>query len=135
MKLNNRGESEVLETMGLAILVIGVIAALMFLLPIWNVWRAGLSGEAELNRAEQTRQILVAQAQGEKDAARLRADAIAIVGQAAKDFPEYRTQEFLGAFAEALREGHIAQIMYIPTEAGIPITEAGRAVPRVEKGE
>jgi hypothetical protein len=37
--------------------------------------------------------------------------------QAAQDFPEYRTQEFIGAFAEALKEGKIAQIMYVPTEA------------------
>ena len=44
----------------------------------------------------------------------------------AKDFPEYRTQEFIGAFADALREGKITQIMYVPTEANIPITEATR---------
>lgn len=99
--------------------------ALFFGLPMWNVWRSGLSGEAKMKSAEQTRKILVIQAEAERDAARLRAEAIAIVGKAATDFPAYRQQEFLGAFAEALKEGHISQIMYIPTEAGIPITEAG----------
>lgn len=48
------------------------------------------------------------------------------MGQAAKDFPEYRQQEFIGAFAEAMKDGKIQQIIYVPTEAGIPITEAGR---------
>jgi regulator of protease activity HflC (stomatin/prohibitin superfamily) len=70
--------------------------------------------------------VQIIQASAEKEAAQLRADAIAIIGKAAQDFPEYRTQEFIGAFAEALKEGKITQIMYVPTEANIPITEAGK---------
>jgi regulator of protease activity HflC (stomatin/prohibitin superfamily) len=72
------------------------------------------------------RRVQIFQASAEKEAAQLRADAIAIIGKAAQDFPEYRTQEFIGAFAEALKEGKVQQVMYIPTEANIPITEAGR---------
>jgi hypothetical protein len=101
----------------------------------FKVWAAGytveqerLVGEAEFVRAEQNRKILVEQARAEKDAATLRAEAIEIVGQAAKDFPEYRYQEFLGAFGEAFRDGTIDQIVYVPTEGMIPITEAGRLV-------
>lgn len=99
----------------------------------FKVWAAGytvqqeqLVGEAEFVRAEQNRRILVEQARAEKDAALLRAEAIEIVGQAAKDFPEYRYQEFLGAFGEALQSDQVEQIVFIPTEANIPITEAGR---------
>ncbi len=55
-----------------------------------------------------------------------RAEAIKIVGQAAKDYPEYRNQEFIGAFAHAIQDGRISQIIYVPTEANIPITEARR---------
>lgn len=102
-----------------------VILVLMFGIPIWNVWRSTLSGEALLKQAQQTRQIQVAQAQGELDAAKLRAQAISIVGKAAKEYPEYRQQEFIGAFAEALKEGKMDQIIYVPTEANIPIIEAG----------
>jgi regulator of protease activity HflC (stomatin/prohibitin superfamily) len=87
-----------------------------------------LTGEAEYVRAEQNRRILVEQARAEKDAAVLRAEAIEIVGQAAKDFPEYRLQEFLGAFGEALQSDNIDKIVFIPTEANIPVTEAGRTV-------
>ena len=43
-----------------------------------------------------------------------------------KDFPEYRLAAYTEALAEAVQDGNIRQIMYIPTEAGIPITEAGR---------
>lgn len=102
------------------------IISLFFLFPMWNVWRAGLEGEALLKKAEQTRMIQIQQAKGEKEASQLRADAIAIVGKAAKDFPEYRQQEFIGAFAEALQAGKVHQIIYVPTEANIPIMEAGR---------
>jgi hypothetical protein len=101
----------------------------------FKVWVAGytvekqrLVGEAEFVRAEQNRRILVEQARAEKDAATLRAEAISIVGQAAKDFPEYRYQEFLGAFGEALQSDEVDKIVFIPTEANIPITEAGRTV-------
>ncbi len=104
---------------------VSIVIGLMFALPIWNVWKSGLTGEAALKQAEQTRQIQIQQAKGEKEAAQYRADAIAIVGKAAKEFPEYRQQEFIGAFAEALHSGKINQIIYVPTEAGIPILEAG----------
>jgi len=94
--------------------------------PQYGVWSAGMVGEAALMKARQERQILVTQAQAERDAAVMRAEAIRIVGGAAKEFPEYRQQEFIGAFAEALKEGKMQQIIYVPTEANIPITEAGK---------
>lgn len=98
----------------------------MWIYPKYNVYSQEMTGRAELARADQNRQILVTQAQAEKEAATLRAEAIAIVGAKAKEFPEYRTQEFIGAFAEALKDGKVSQIIYVPTEANIPITEATR---------
>ena len=95
--------------------------------PQYNVYSSRLSGEAALAHAESTKKVLVTQAQAEKDSAQLRADAIKIVGQAAKDFPEYRQQEFIGAFAEAMQNGKIDKIIYVPTEANIPIIEARAA--------
>jgi regulator of protease activity HflC (stomatin/prohibitin superfamily) len=113
--------------------IIGIIAgtilfilSAMFGLPVYSVWQQGLKGEAELARAQQSRQIAVAQALAEREAATARAQAIAIMGEAAHKYPEYRHQEFIGAFAEALREGRINQIIYVPTESQIPILEAGK---------
>lgn len=83
-------------------------------------------GKAILAEAESAKQARIETAKAERDSAELTAEAIRIVGEAAKQYPEYRTQEFIMAFGEALREGRINQIMYIPTESNIPITEAGR---------
>lgn len=102
------------------------VGALMIGLPQYKVWQQGLSGKANLAKAEQERRILIEQAKAEEESASIRARAIKIVGQAAKDFPEYRVQEFMGAFAEALQSGEIDQIIYVPTEANIPLMEAGK---------
>ena len=108
------------------LVLIVLVGAVMAGCPTYNVYSARMEGEAVVARANGAKMALVAQATAEKDAAQLRADAIKIVGQAAKDFPEYRQQEFIGSFAEALHQGKISQIIYVPTEANIPITEAGR---------
>ena len=123
---------------GFAWMILGLIILALLWTPLVGPWSAERRGMAELRQAQQNRQILVEQAEAqrqvailraeaEKEAASLRAAAIEVVGQAAQDFPEYRNQEFIGAFAEALQEGKIGQIIYVPTEANIPILEAGRA--------
>ena len=109
--------------------VVAFVLTLMFGIPLYLVWQQGLRGEASLARAEQERQILVEQARAERDSAILRAEAISIVGAAARDFPEYRVQEFIGSFGEALQNGTIEKLVFVPTEANIPIVEAGRTVP------
>lgn len=116
-------------------LIVGVVCLVGFLLlivlpfggPLYNVWNMGKLGEAKLKQAEQEKQILIEQAKAEVEAAKLRAEAIEIVGESAQKYPEYRLQEFLGAFGEALNNGEVDQIIYVPTEANIPIMEAGRA--------
>ena len=106
--------------------VVGLLAGLMFGWPVYKVWQQEKAGQAMLARADQERQILVTQARAELEAAQARADAIEIMGEAAQKYPEYRNQEFIGAFAEALKEGNVSQIIYVPTEANIPILEAGK---------
>jgi hypothetical protein len=101
--------------------------------PQYEVYKQRLAGEAVLAHSTFSREVQVRQAQGEKEAAVLRAEAIKTVGQATKDFPEYRQQEFIGAFAEAVKEGKISQIIYVPTEANIPITESRRLEPPAKK--
>lgn len=108
------------------IVLLGLVAVGMWGYPQYNVYNQEMEGKAQLTKADQTRQILVTQAKAEKEAAELRAQAIQIVGKAAKEYPEYRQQEFIGSFAEALKEGKMSQIIYVPTEANIPITEAGK---------
>ena len=107
-------------------IVIACVVLLMAGCPYYDVYTQGMRGKAELARADQNRQIVVTQAAAEREAAVQRAEAIKIMGEAAKQYPEYRQQEFIGAFAEAVKDGRINQIIYVPTEANIPITEAHR---------
>ena len=97
--------------------------------PKYHVWEQGLKGEAKHRKAEQERQVLVERAKAEMQAAEFQAKAIGVVGEAAKKYPEYRYQEFLRAHSEALERCEI-DLIYVPTEANIPLTEAGRALGR-----
>jgi hypothetical protein len=103
-----------------------IIGAAMYGIPNYTVWQQGLAGEAKLKRAGQEKLIMIEKAKAEVEAAKYRSKAIALIGEMAKKYPEYRQQEFIGAFAEAMEEGNIDQIIYVATEAGIPILESNR---------
>lgn len=118
--------SETVGFLAAIVLFVGALAFCFWFFPNYRVWNAGLSGKASLMRAEQEKQIQIEQAKAELESAKLRAEAIEIMGEAAQKYPEYRTQEFIGAFAEAIKSGAVNQIIYVPTEANIPIVEAGR---------
>ncbi|WP_252108956.1 MULTISPECIES: hypothetical protein [unclassified Halomonas] len=116
-----------IRVVGIASIGAVVILPLVIILwgvPQYRVYKQEMRGAAALAEARQERQILVEQARAEVEAAEQRAEAIRIVGEAAQQFPEYRNQEFIGAFAEALKRGDIEKIIYVPTEANIPIIEA-----------
>lgn len=114
---------------GIVLVVVSVIVGLALLLFVWpqyKVWQQGMSGQARLAEAKQSKQIAIETAQAELDSAKLRSEAIKVIGETAKQYPEYRNQEFIGAFGDALRDGKIQQIIYVPTEANIPVLEAGK---------
>ena len=123
-------EMSLVKKIAIGVITLIVLTASIFTIGVMNrhyqVWAQEMAGKAKLAEATQSRQIQIEQAKAEKESAKYRAEAIKIVGAAAKKFPEYRHQEFIGAFAEALKDGNINQIIYVPTEAGIPITEAGK---------
>lgn len=103
-----------------------LMLALVLLYPVLNVYYKEMRGKASLAEAQFSRQVEVARAQAELDAAELQAEAIRTVGAAAKEFPEYRNQQFITAFGDAMNNGNVEKIIYVPTEANIPIIEAGR---------
>ena len=94
--------------------------------PKYKVYAATQSGIAKLKESESSKQILIQQALAEREAAKYQAEAIEIMGEAAKKYPEYRQQEFINSFGAALKDGKIQQIIYVPTEANIPIMESGK---------
>ena len=100
--------------------------------PIYNVWNQELRGKAELARAESSRQIAVIEAQAKKDSAKMLADAeierakgVAeankIIGQSLKGNDEYLRYLWIDNL-----QSKENSIIYVPTEAGLPILEAGR---------
>lgn len=96
----------------------------MWVMPTYNVWRNQKSGEASLVKAQQEKQIQISQAQAELEAANYQAQAIRTVGEMTKEYPSYREQQFIQDFGEAMKNGNIQKIVYVPTEANIPIIEA-----------
>lgn len=110
---------------------IGIIA-LMFGMPLYNVWQQEMTGKAEFSRAEQNRKIKVEEAKAEKESAIFRAEAeierakgVAkaneIIGGSLKDNREYLVYLWIQALNDETNS-----IIYVPTEANVPVLEAQR---------
>ncbi len=121
-------EDDTKSMVGLGVLIViavmVIIGGLMWVMPTYNVWRNQKSGEASLVKAQQEKQIQISQAQAELEAANYQAQAIRTVGEMTKEYPSYREQQFIQDFGEAMKNGNIQKIVYVPTEANIPIIEA-----------
>jgi regulator of protease activity HflC (stomatin/prohibitin superfamily) len=100
----------------------------------FNLWSSSLRGEAELKRAEWNRRIVVREAQAKKDAATMLAEAeierakgVAqankIIGDSLKGNEDYLRYLWIDSLQQTKD-----QIIYVPTEAGLPLLESGRAV-------
>lgn len=123
---------------GLVMLGVIGLAIVMFVLPVWNVWRAEMSGKAALAEAENERKVLIEQARAEAEAAKFYraaeierargvAEANAIIADGLggpEGYLRYLWIQKLGSNQQ--------DVIYVPTEAGIPILEAGRGVVETE---
>ena len=100
--------------------------------PQWNVYSQRLGGEAELARADSNRRIAVNEAEAKLDASKKLADAeierargVAeanrIIGDSLKGNEAYLRYLYINNLEQSK-----GQIIYIPTEAGLPILEATR---------
>lgn len=96
-------------------------AGAMFGYPIYQVWEQGKQGEAALAKATQDRQIKVQEAEAELESASKQAEANKILGQSVRDYPEAMEQKWVEAIEKTSN-----QVIYLPTEASIPVTESSR---------
>jgi hypothetical protein len=116
-----------------------LIASGMAGCPPYNVWQQQLTGQAELRRAEQNRQIKIQEAQAIKESAKFLAEAEVFRAHGVAE-ANLIIAEGLGGpegylrylWIQTLEDGGGKDIIYIPTEANIPILEASRLKEEVE---
>jgi regulator of protease activity HflC (stomatin/prohibitin superfamily) len=117
------------------LITFALIVAMMAGVPQYKVWEQSLVGKAALKRAEQDRQISVQEAQAKMDSADLLAkaevarakgvaEANAIIAGGLGGADGYLRYLYINALGE--HAGKLGQVIYVPTEAGLPILEAGR---------
>ena len=121
-----------------------LVAVGMWVFPLYGVWQQGLSGEAELARAKQNRQIRIEEAEARLEAARFESQAEVERARGVAEANDIIAGGLGGAegylrylYIDMLREtGSVGrETIYIPTEAAMPIMEAGRLKERVQPAE
>ncbi len=126
----------------LSAFIAAVCFALTILLPVglpqYKVWQQSKEGEAELAKAEQNRQIAIQEARAKEESAMslanaevIRAQGIAQANKIIGDSLQNNDAYIHYLWIEALRESK-SDVIYVPTEAGIPITESTRFLKRNE---
>jgi predicted aminopeptidase len=120
-----------------AALAIGVVSALLIVAalagyPRYRVYSQRLAGEAALAEAQSSRQVAILEARAKKESAIALADAEVIRAEGAAKANRI-LQNSLGGPEGYLRylqiqalEESKASLIYVPTEGGLPVTEAGR---------
>ncbi len=107
-------------------------------MPVYNVWSQEMTGRAELARASQNRQIAehdavaaLARAEGEAAAEVARARGVAEANAIITDSLGGPDGYLNYLYIQALRENE-GDVIYVPTEAGIPILESTRLNERTQ---
>lgn len=128
--------------------IVGAIAGVVILsgiglvgCPTYTVYTRTMEGKAAYEEAVQNRRIRVLEAQAALDSAKLTAaaeierakgtnEANEIMAQSLGGAENYLRWSYINMLQETAGKGD-RQIIYLPTEAGMPILEAGRrAAPR-----
>lgn len=129
----DHAEGEIVFVLGIfavMVLICGVFVAY----PIYHVWSQEMSGKADLANAEWSKQIAIEEAKAELESASLNAaseierakgvaEANKIIGDSLKGNDAYLRYLWI----QGLQDGS-SEIIYIPTEANLPILEAGRNI-------
>jgi regulator of protease activity HflC (stomatin/prohibitin superfamily) len=120
---------------------IGIAAVVLFLIlggvvgcPYYNVWQQEMSGKAEYAKAEQNRKIKIEEAKANLEAEKLNAQAEIERAKGAAEAIKIENGSVTPTYIQYLwvrqqnLSGENTKIIYIPTEAGLPLLEAGRVV-------
>lgn len=132
MNINNKGATLTGLVITGAAIVTGLVILGMAGCPHYSVYQQSLEGEAELAKANYSKQVLVQEAQAKKDAASLLADAEVaravgvakanqIIGDSLKGNEVYLKYLWINSL-----ENNNSKVIYVPTETNLPILEASR---------
>lgn len=113
------------------IIFIIVISTLMVSMKHYKVWALEMDGKAELAKSEWSKKILIEEAKAKKESAILEAEAEVerakgvaksneIIADGLKNNEEYLRYLWINNLKQD------GQVIYVPTEAGLPILEAGK---------
>ena len=123
----------------LAVIVIG--AGLLVGCPQYNLYSQEMEGRAKLAEAQSSRQIAVLEARAKMESSKSLADAEVVRAKGASEANRI-LQNSLGGPEGYLRYLQIqaidakdASVIYVPTEGGLPVTEASRFSPRPQAAE
>ena len=106
-----------------------LIILLFFGVPIYRVWSQEMAGKAEYAKAEQNRKIKIEEAKANLEAEKLNAQAEVERAKGAAEAIEIENGKLTPTYIQYLwvrqqSGNNIDKIIYIPTEASIPILEA-----------
>lgn len=119
---------------GAVFMWIAIVALLLVYGPQYTVWEKELDGKAIMKRAEWTRQVQVEEAKAKFESAKFlskaeveRAKGVAEANKIVADGLGGAEGYLRYLYIEGLKEtGGTGKVIYIPTEAGLPILEASR---------
>lgn len=113
-------------------IILLILAGLFWIFPQYNVWSQSLSGKAKLKEAEYSRQIAIEEAKASLESAKMLAmaeierskgvaEANKIIGDSLQGNESYLRYLWINQL------GHKSNsVIYVPTEANLPILEATR---------
>ena len=112
-------------------IVFGGVGSCMYIKPNYNVWKQEMEGKAEYAKAEQNRKIKIEEAKANLEAEKLNAQAEVERAKGAAEAIRIENGSITPAYIQYLwvRQQNANtnnKIIYIPTEAGLPVLEAGR---------
>jgi regulator of protease activity HflC (stomatin/prohibitin superfamily) len=127
----NKGQSEIIIASVILLTIPLVIGFCMYVLPTYGIWKAEMDGKAELANAEYSKQVAVQTAKAKNESAKYEAEAEvtraqgvakanAIIGKSLQGNEDYLKYLWINQ----LENGKNSTV-YVPTEANLPILEAG----------
>lgn len=121
---------------------IAAVVGLIFLIPLWlyfgpkyRIYKQDLRGQANLREQEWEKKVAIEEARAKKESAILLSEAEVARAKGVKEANEIIQQSLGGPegylrylYIQSLMETEKAggRVIYVPTEAGLPILEAGK---------